>query len=85
MHFLSPDLFTQGAFIVSQVFARALLEEEQDTAGEGKGAIVNIISLFTKQATPGTGVYATSKAAALALTKNSALAQLRLLGDIGAQ
>ncbi len=72
VYLLIVSLYTQGAFIVSQAFTKALLEERQE-AGERKGAIVNIISLTTKCSLPTTGHYAASKAAALAMTKNCAV------------
>lgn len=55
-----------GAFNTTQVFGRGMLER-------GAGSIVNVVSISAIAATPKVGAYAPSKAALVALTRQTAV------------
>lgn len=62
---------TQGTFLVTQVFTKALLENNKQTK-EGTGAVVNIASLAGKRGNRNMAHYAGTKGGVMALTKSCA-------------
>lgn len=60
------DVNVRGAFLMTQAFGRPMLER-------GGGAIVNIVSIGALHANPAVGAYSASKAALVALTRQTAI------------
>ena len=67
---------TQGTFLVTQTFIKALLEGNQGKE-EGRGAIVNISSINGKTGHPNMSVYAATKGGVVALSKSCAAEMAR--------
>lgn len=60
------DVNVRGAFLMTQAFGRPMIKN-------GGGAIVNIVSIGALHANPAVGAYSASKAALVALTRQTAI------------
>ncbi len=60
------DINVRGPFLTTQAFGRSMLRM-------GRGSIVNIVSIGALHANPAVGAYSASKAALVALTRQTAL------------
>ena len=65
------SFLTQGTFLVTQAFTKALLESSKETK-EGTGAVVNIASISGKTGKRGLTHYAGTKGGVISLTKSCA-------------